>query len=80
MDNVKVNERVERFVQGLVRLGPIEFLGVATLLEVPRFNDEEWQNARDASDMLMDMIDAYAASNKKIQRNILKMVEKAGRR
>lgn len=62
MKQVNDNEALE-LIEALSHLSPIEFIGLATLLKVPCYEDLEHKVAREADALLGDIIDAYIKMN-----------------
>ena len=68
-------KRLYRFLEGISKLGAIEFLGIAHLLMVPLAIESTTQN-RDFDDILSDMIDKFITLSSTKQKELIKLVKK----
>lgn len=68
-------KRLYRFLEGVSKLGPIEFLGIAHLLMVPLAKEGTTDN-RDFDDILSDMIDKFVTLSNSKQKELIKLVKK----
>lgn len=68
-------KRLYRFLEGVSKLGPIEFLGIAHLLGVP-LAIEDTTNNRDFDSILSDMIDKFITLSSTKQKELIKIVKK----
>lgn len=69
------------FIRALAKLPPEQLIGVARILKVKLMSDERDENdkliMRDGADITTDVLNAYAALNKKQRRNLLKIIKAA---
>jgi hypothetical protein len=68
-------KRLYRFLEGISKLGAIEFLGIAHLLTVPLAVEGTTQN-RDFDDILSDMMDKFVSLSSTKQKELIKLVKK----
>lgn len=68
-------KRLQSFLEGISKLGAIEFLGVAHLLTVPLAIEGTTQN-REVEEILSDMIDKFITLSNTKQKEIIKIVKK----
>lgn len=68
-------KRLYRFLEGVSKLGPIEFLGIAHLLMVPLADDDK-PEGRDFDDMLSDMMDKFITLSISKQKELIKLLKK----
>jgi hypothetical protein len=68
-------KRLYSFLEGVSKLGAIEFLGMAHLLMVPLVVENTTKN-RAFDDILSDMIDKFITLSVKKQKEIIKIVKK----
>lgn len=74
--------RLDIFAQYLLKLDVVEFIGVAKMLGVEvvkDLNDFE-DSGKEFSELFEEMVDNFNALNRRKQRNLLKIMKKAGRR
>lgn len=62
-----------QFVNAIVKLNPIEFIGVSKILCVPMVNTEK--EARQFDDILSDMIDNFIKLNRRNKRELLQILK-----
>ncbi len=67
-------DKVKRFQRQLLQLEPIEFLGVAKILGVQFFEDEEEKEPRDFEVVFGEVCGKYAALNRRQRRNLDKLL------
>ena len=78
MSKEKVSEKmVIRFVTGITKLEPIEFIGVTKVLCTPIVDEEN--NPREFDDILSDMIDRFVATGRRQRKDIIKIIEQTGK-
>ncbi len=69
------------FIIALAKLAPEELIGTARVLGVKIISDEKDEKGkfimRDGQEIVLDMLNAYAALNRKQRRNLLKIVKAA---
>lgn len=69
------------FIIALSKLAPEELIGTARVLGVKIMSDEKDEKGkfimRDGKEIVLDMLNAYAALNRKQRRNLLKIVKAA---
>lgn len=69
------------FIIALGKLAPEELIGTARVLGVKIMSDEKDEKGkfimRDGQEIVLDMLNAYAALNRKQRRNLLKIVKAA---
>lgn len=82
MDKIKevTQDEFFEFLDLLSRLNPIEFLGVATLLDVPCFEDLERQHPRDTEALMSDVMDQFLLASHTKRKNLIKKMKKAARK
>lgn len=78
MSKEKVSEKmVIRFVTGITKLEPIEFIGLTKVLCTPIVDEEN--NPREFDDILSDMIDRFVATGRRQRKDIIKIIEQTGK-
>lgn len=78
MSKEKVSERmVIRFITGITKLEPIEFIGLTKVLCTPIVDEEN--NPREFDDILSDMIDRFVATGRRQRKDIIKIIEQTGK-
>ena len=78
MSKEKVSEKmVIRFVTGITKLEPIEFIGLTKVLCTPIVDEEN--NPREFDDILSDMIDIFVATGRRQRKDIIKIIEQTGK-
>ena len=69
------------FIIALSKLAPEELIGTARVLGVKIMSDEKDEKGkfimRDGKEIILDMLNAYAALNRKQRRNLLRIVKAA---
>lgn len=71
-------KRLYRFLEGVSKLKPIEFIGTAHLLGVPLVKEDGQEN-RDFDDLLSDMIDKFIVLSTKKQKELIQIIKNAAR-
>lgn len=78
MSKEKVSEKmVIRFITGITKLEPIEFIGLTKVLCTPIVDEEN--NPREFDDILSDMIDRFVATGRRQRKDIIKIIEQTGK-
>lgn len=67
-------DKVKRFQRGLLQLELIEFIGVAKILGVNLFEDEEEKVARQFEEVFPEMVEKYASLSRRQRRNLDKIL------
>lgn len=67
-------KRLYRFLDGISKLGAIEFLGMAHLLMVPLAKEGTTEN-RDFDDILSDMLDRFITLSASKQKELIKILK-----
>ena len=68
----------EKFIQKVIKLDPISFIGIAKILKVQIIEKvEDDLKPRDFTDVFDDVMKNYDAASRKRKREILKLVEDA---
>lgn len=66
-----------RFLDALSKIGPIEFIGCATLMGVPCFEDLERKVPRKTEDLMSDVLDKYLEMDRASRKKIVHILEKS---
>lgn len=78
MSKEKVSEKmIIRFITGITKLEPIEFIGLTKVLCTPIVDEEN--NPREFEDILSNMIDRFVATGRRQRKDIIKIIEQTGK-
>lgn len=66
-----------KFIQLITKLDPVEFVGLAKILCTPVVDEKN--EARPFEDVLSDMMDRFISTGRKQRKDILKVIEQAGK-
>ena len=78
MSKEKISEKTMiKFITGITKLEPIEFIGLTKVLCTPIVDDEN--NPREFDDILSDMIDRFVSTGRRQRRDILKVIDHASK-
>lgn len=67
-------DRTKHFQRQLLQLELIEFIGVAKILGVKLYEDEEEKNARQFEEVFPEMVEKYASLSRRQRRNLDKLL------
>lgn len=73
----KTNKTVEKFIELILRLEPIEFIGLSKILCIKIVDDK--MEPRPSEDIMCDMIDKFGSINRKKRKEILNIMKSAGK-
>lgn len=77
----KKEKQTETFFQRLVKLNAVEVIGVAQMLGVEVIEGEKLEgDSRDFGAVMVEMIDKFSELDRRRRRNLLKIMEKAGKK
>ena len=77
MSKDKVSSKVfTEFLEEVIKLEPIEFIGLAKVLCAPVMDNKE---PREFEDILSDMMDNFISTGRRQRRDILKMIKEANK-
>ena len=68
---------LDKFLEAVKELSPIDFLGVATYLKVNCYEDEERKNPKSAEMLLYEVAVAYTELPRADRRALLKLIKEA---
>ena len=68
---------LNKFLEALQELSPIDFLGVATYLKIDCYEDEERKNPKTAEMLVYEVAVAYTELSRADRRALLKLVKEA---
>lgn len=72
-------KNLKRFIKYLAKLDPIEFMGVATLLNVKIYDAKEWEDQEVTSRVLSEMIDKFCDASLTFQTDMVALLKAAVR-
>lgn len=74
-------KEIDNFINTIVKLEPVEFMGLARVLKVPLFTGEgETREPRDFTDVFGDVLENFSKCGRVRRREILKLVKNASKR
>lgn len=69
----------QKMMQEMVKLNPVEVVGLARVLKVDLFEKKDAENVpRDFVDVFSDIMRAYDKKDRKFKRDLLKIVKQSG--
>ena len=71
------DKQLLKFLDNIIKLSNIEFLGIINMLNIKIFEDEELKQPRDFDFLLSDLIDEYIKLNRIQRKNLDKIIAKA---
>lgn len=75
--NQAKSKSLEKFLNGIVKLEPIEFIGISKILCIPLVDNNK--DPRPFENVLEDMIDKFLDINHNTRKEILKIITQAGK-
>ena len=74
-------KEIDNFINTIMKLEPVEFMGLARVLKVPLFTGEgEAREPRDLTDVFSDVLENFSKCGRVRRREILKLVKDATKR
>lgn len=71
---------IDNFINIILKLQPVEFMGLARVLKVPLFTGEgEAREPRDFTDVFSDVLESFSKSGRARRREILKLIKSAAK-
>ena len=67
-------DKAKRFQRQLLQLELIEFIGVAKILGIKLYEDEEEKKARQFEEVFPEMVEKYASLSRRQRRNLDKLL------
>jgi hypothetical protein len=71
---------IDRFITLIANLEPVEFMGLARVLKVKLFKDEETREPRVFEDVFEEVLEKFTKCDRTRKREILKLIKAAAKR
>jgi hypothetical protein len=71
---------IDRFITLIANLEPVEFMGLARVLKVKLFKDEETREPRAFEDVFEEVLERFTKCDRTRKREILKLIKAAAKR
>lgn len=71
---------IDRFITLIADLEPVEFMGLARVLKVKLFKDEETREPREFEEVFGETLERFTKCNRTRKREILKLIKTAAKR
>lgn len=72
-------KEIDEFITLIVKLQPVEFMGLARVLKVKLYKDEENHEPREFNEILEEVLERLSKTNRKRRREIMQLLRAATR-
>ena len=70
-------KEIDKFITLIVKLQPVEFMGLARVLKVHLYTDEKTREPRDFEEVFAEVLERFDKSNRARRREIIQLVKAA---
>lgn len=68
-------KEIDKFITLLVNLQPVEFMGLARVLKVRLYTDEETREPREFEDVFAEVLERFNKCNRTRRREIIRLIK-----
>ena len=70
-------KEIDKFITLLVNLQPVEFMGLARVLKVRLYTNEEEREPREFEDVFAEVLERFSKCNRTRRREIIRLIKAA---